>query len=76
MTKKKSYTEAFDELQELVNEIEVGEISVDDLSEKVRRAAELIKICKAKLIATELDVNQILEELSKEDQNDGEAERA
>jgi exodeoxyribonuclease VII small subunit len=58
-----NYTEAFEELQTIVSEIEQGEISVDELSEKVKRAAELIKICKTKLKTTEEDVNKILREL-------------
>ena len=58
-----NYTEAFEELQNIVTEIEQGEISVDELSEKVKRAALLIKICKAKLSTTEEDVNLILKEL-------------
>lgn len=63
MEKEISYTEAFEELQTIVANIEEGEISVDELSLKVKRAASLIKICKAKLTATEEDVNQILKEL-------------
>lgn len=63
MAEKINYTEAFDELQEIVSEIEQGEISVDELSEKVKRAAMLIKICKAKLTSTEEDVNNILKDL-------------
>jgi exodeoxyribonuclease VII small subunit len=58
-----NYTQAFEELQQIVNEIEEGEISVDELSIKVKRASELIKICKNKLTSTEEDVNQILKEL-------------
>jgi exodeoxyribonuclease VII small subunit len=58
-----TYTEAFDELQRIVSEIEQGEISVDELSEKVKRAAFLIKICKQKLTSTEEDVDKILKEL-------------
>lgn len=57
------YTEAFKELQEIVTEIEQGEISVDELSQKVKRASHLIAICKNKLATTEEDVNQILREL-------------
>ena len=57
------YTEAFEELQHIVAEIEAGEISVDELSEKVKRAALLIKICKTKLTTTQEDVNKILKEL-------------
>ncbi len=63
MKEKMDYTEAFEELQTIVAEIEDGEISVDELSEKVKRAALLIKICKAKLTSTEEDVNKILKEL-------------
>ncbi len=63
MSEEVKYTEAFEELQVIVRDIEEGEISVDELSKKVKRAAELIKICKAKLVSTEEDVNQILKEL-------------
>lgn len=58
-----NYTEAFEELQTIVSEIEQGEISVDELSDKVKRAAFLIKICKTKLSTTEENVNTILKEL-------------
>lgn len=57
------YTEAFDELQQIVRDMEDGEITVDELSIKVKRAAELIKICKNKLTTTEENVNLILKEL-------------
>ena len=63
METKGSYTEAFEELQQIVSEIEGGSISVDELSEKVQRAAELIRICKTKLTTTEESVNTILKEL-------------
>jgi exodeoxyribonuclease VII small subunit len=63
MKNNPSYTEAFDELRSLVSEIESGEISVDILSEKVKRAAVLIRICKSKLTATEEEVGKILKEL-------------
>lgn len=56
-----SYTEAFEQLQQIVSEIEKGDISVDVLAAKVEKAAELIKICKAKLSQTEVNVNRILE---------------
>ncbi len=61
--KEIKYTAAFEELQNIVEEIESGEISVDELSEKVKRASVLIAICKEKLFKTEDDVNQILKEL-------------
>jgi exodeoxyribonuclease VII small subunit len=70
MSDKLNYTTAFEELQKIVSEIEQGEISIDELSEKVRRASQLIKICKSKLTTTEEDVNKILKELnSSNDEN-------
>ena len=63
MSEKINYTQAFEELQQIVIEIEEGEISVDELAEKVKRATQLIKICKTKLTTTEEDVYQILKEL-------------
>jgi exodeoxyribonuclease VII small subunit len=63
MSDKIKYAEAFEELQNIVGEIEKGEISVDELSVKVKRTAELIRLCKLKLSATEEDVNRILKEL-------------
>lgn len=63
MSEEIKYTDAFEELQNIVNDIEEGEISVDELSLKVKRASELIRVCKKKLTETEEDVNQILKEL-------------
>ena len=60
---KVNYVQAFEELQAIVTEIELGQITVDILSEKVKRASELIAICKTKLTSTEEDVNKILKEL-------------
>lgn len=68
MEEKITYEEAFKELEEIVNEIEEGDISVDELSTKVKRASKLIKICKSKLTSTEEDVNKILKELQENDE--------
>ncbi len=58
-----SYDKAFEELQQIVRDMEEGEIGVDELSVKVKRASELIKICKTKLSSTEEDVSKILKGL-------------
>jgi exodeoxyribonuclease VII small subunit len=71
MSEKPTYTEAFEELQGIVSEIEEGQISVDELSAKVKRAAFLIKICKNKLSSTEEDVNKILKELESKEADSG-----
>lgn len=63
MTRKPTYTEAFEELQQIVMEMEEGETGIDELAAKVKRAAELIRLCKKKLQETEVDVQKILDEL-------------
>lgn len=65
--KKITYTEAFNQLQEILKQIESGEPDVDELAEKVKKAAELIKICKSKLYETESEIEKILEDLEKDE---------
>jgi exodeoxyribonuclease VII small subunit len=67
--KELNYALAFEELQKIVDEMETGDISIDELSIKVKRAAELIQICKRKLKSTELDVQKILDELDDASEN-------
>ncbi|PID93252.1 MAG: exodeoxyribonuclease VII small subunit [Bacteroidetes bacterium] len=59
MTKKISYDEAIQELETIVSEME-EDISIDQLSIQVKRATELIDICRKKLLKTETEVNKIL----------------
>lgn len=72
MSKKISYTEAFEELQQIVSEIETGTISIDKLSEKIKRATLLIQVCKEKLTTTEEDVQTILKELDSKEKEENE----
>jgi exodeoxyribonuclease VII small subunit len=58
-----SYTDGYNELTQIVREIEMGETSVDELALKVQRAKELVSFLKNKLTKTEEDVKQILQEL-------------
>jgi len=69
-TEKLSYTKAFTELENIVSELEKGEISVDELSAKIKRASVLIRICKDKLTSTEEDVDKILEELHENEEEE------
>ena len=64
MTKKEeSYNEAVDKLRRIVTEIEQGSRDVDLLSEKVKEATRLIKLCKEKLYKVDEEVKKVLEEL-------------
>ncbi len=63
MKETMKYEEAFRELETIVNQIEDGETSLDELSEKIKRASQLLKFCKSKLISTQQDVEEILKDL-------------
>ena len=64
MKKEIPYTQAIEELEKIVSSIENEDVNVDELSVKVKRAAELIKICKSKLHNTEEEVNNILKDIN------------
>ena len=64
MGKELTYTAAFEELKEIVDQLENDSISVDELTEKMKRATVLMKICRDKLTKTEEEVNKTIEELS------------
>ena len=64
MSEAASYQESFEELEQIVTDLEQGEIPIDELTTKVSRGAELIKICGDKLKSTEKQIGEVLKELS------------
>ena len=56
-----TYTEALEELQQIVREMENADIPVDELSDKIKRCTVLIKMCKDKLTKTEAEIAKIME---------------
>ncbi|QPM67728.1 exodeoxyribonuclease VII small subunit [Atribacter laminatus] len=62
-----SYKQALEELEKIVDEIENGEIDVDLLAEKVKRATVLSQICKSKLRKTQEELDKLLSEIEKEE---------
>ena len=56
-----SYTEAIAEIERILARFRNEEMDVDSLAAEVRRATELIAVCKAKLQKAEEEVNKILE---------------
>ncbi|MBO4654919.1 MAG: exodeoxyribonuclease VII small subunit [Bacteroidales bacterium] len=55
-----TYTEAFDELQRIVGDMENADIPVDELSDKIKRCTMLIRLCKDKLTKTEAEIAKIM----------------
>lgn len=62
MSKEKqiTYSRALTELEQIISEAESEEIEIDALTEKVKRAAFLLKECKAKLRNTDEEVKKAL----------------
>ncbi len=64
--KQLGYAEAMQELEEILTEIEDDQVDVDVLAVKVTRAAELIRLCRERITATRMQVEQVVEDLAEE----------
>ena len=65
MAKKEfSFNEASIEIENILRNIESGDLDVDKLSEEVKRASDLIKQCQKKLRSTEDEINSIFKDLA------------
>ena len=60
--KEKKYEEAFAELQTIVSKMENDELDIDQMTEQLKRAQQLIKLCKDKLTKTDEEIKKILGE--------------
>jgi exodeoxyribonuclease VII small subunit len=58
-----TYAAAVDELEGILAELEDDRLDVDQLAERVARAAELIRLCRERIRATRLEVEQIVADL-------------
>jgi exodeoxyribonuclease VII small subunit len=63
MADKFSYEKAKAELETILEEMERGEAGIDTLAKHVKRAAELIRLCREKLRSTEGEVEGLLQDL-------------
>lgn len=59
-----TYAEASGELEQILQDIESGEIDLDLLTEKVERAAALLTVCRQKLAATATKVKKVTDDLA------------
>lgn len=65
-----SYESAYEELINILGEIEDEDVPVDTLSIKVKRASELLSYCRYMLRKTESNVQEILNKLGKSDKHE------
>jgi exodeoxyribonuclease VII small subunit len=68
------YAEAMAELEDILGELEGDHLDVDVLAERVRRASELIKTCRARISRAQSDVDRIVSDLEAFEQEIGAAD--
>lgn len=62
MEKEKSFEESLTKLEEIIRELENGNISLDDSIKKYKDATELVEFCEEKLKNATETVNKIMKE--------------
>jgi len=58
--KEKTYAEAFDRLQQIVNQIDANELDIDQLTLRIKEAKELIAFCSGKLTHVDKEIEILL----------------
>jgi exodeoxyribonuclease VII small subunit len=71
MAKKKSvaelgYADAIAELEEILETLDRDDVDVDQLSEHVQRAAELIELCRERIGSAKLRIEEVVGALEDE----------
>jgi exodeoxyribonuclease VII small subunit len=57
------YAAALAELDGILRELEGSDVDVDHLAERVARASELIQLCRAKISAAQMRIEQVTADL-------------
>lgn len=60
------YASALTELDDILHELDGDEIDVDVLGARVRRAAELLRVCRDRISSARFEVEQVVAELEAE----------
>lgn len=55
-----SYESALAELEQIVTAVERGDMPIEQLTTKIKRAQQLLALCKHQLTQVETDVNALL----------------
>lgn len=58
------YEQAVRELEEIVEKMENDELDIDQLSEQLKRAKLLVKLCRGKLTKADEEIKKLLNEES------------
>ena len=65
-----AYGDAVAQLEGILAELESDDVDVDRLSERVRVAVELIRVCRERITETEMEVTRIVADLDTESGSD------
>lgn len=57
------YTDALGELDSILRELEGSDVDVDHLADRVARASQLITLCRSKISAAQLRIEQVTADL-------------
>lgn len=69
-----TYREALEELETILRALETDSVDVDDLTARVERSAELIRLCRHKLRHAEASLDRVFDSLDEDDEaNDADA---
>ncbi|MFR9652080.1 MAG: exodeoxyribonuclease VII small subunit [Rikenellaceae bacterium] len=60
-SKELTYDEATAQIEQILMRFRNNEVSIDELTAEVKRATELITLCRNRLVATEEELKKILE---------------
>ncbi|MDE6000641.1 MAG: exodeoxyribonuclease VII small subunit [Bacteroidaceae bacterium] len=61
MEKEMTYEQAMKRLEQIVKQIEVGEMDIDSLTANLKEAKNLVAFCKDKLTNVETEVKKCLD---------------
>lgn len=62
------YSQAVARLDEILEKIERGEVDIDELSQLVAEAADLVTLLRKKITAAEMQIKTITERLEREEE--------
>ena len=71
-----TYREAIEELETILRALETDAVDVDDLTARVERSAELIRLCRHKLRHAEASLDRVFDSLDEDEEHEAPDEEA
>ena len=68
-TERMNYQEAYEALMAIANNIESGNVTIDQIENELKKAQTYVNICKDKLRSTEENIDLLIQSFTEEDEN-------